>query len=474
MADPKGFMKYNRKHAGYRPIEERVRDFGEVEQTLATEDRIKQAARCMDCGVAFCHWHCTLGNVIPEFQDAIYKSDWKLAYNILASTNNFPEFTGRICPALCEHSCVLARYDEPVTIRENEVAVIERAFSEGFVKPEPPKTRSGKKVAVIGGGPAGLCCADDLNKMGHTVTLFEKDDAVGGLLRYGIPDFKLNKFIIDRRVNILQQEGMIIKTNTMVGKDIKGKDMLKDFDAICLTIGAMKPRDIQVEGRNLKGVHFAMDYLSQQNKIVRGIKIDENEIINAKDKNVLVIGGGDTGADCVGTANRQGAKSVTQIEIMPKPPVARAEENPWPYYAWVFKTSSSHQEGCERFWAMNTKKFIGKNDTVNQVEIVEVEWVKDASGKMSMKELSDKKKTINAELVLLALGFVHPLHEGLVQELGLETNQRGNIQVNANYQSNIEKVFAAGDSACGASLVVKAMTDGKKAAIEINKFLNQK
>ncbi len=471
MADPKGFIKYNRKEAGNRSVKERVRDFGEVEQTLNTEDRIRQAARCMDCGVPFCHWHCPLGNLIPEFQDAMYRGEWKEAFNILQSTNNFPEFTGRICPALCEHSCVLGRYNESVTIRENEVAIVERAFNEGYVKPKPPEKRTGKKVAVIGAGPAGMVCADDLNKAGHNVTLFEKDDSPGGLLRYGIPDFKLNKFIIDRRMRILEQEGLEIRTNTMIGEDIPVDELLKTYDAICITIGALYPRDLPVEGRDMGGIHYAMDYLSQQNKFLKGIKIPDDELIDAKDKKVLVIGGGDTGSDCVGTANRQGAKHVNQIEIMPQPPSARTDDNPWPYYAKLLKTSTSHEEGCERYWGIATERFIGEDGKVKQVEAVEVDWKIDDSGKMNMHKQQDKKHLFDADLVFLALGFLHPTHKGLLDKLGVEYDQRGNVKTDEHFHTSKPKVYAAGDAARGASLVVNAMANAKEAAKQIDNEL---
>jgi glutamate synthase (NADPH) small chain len=472
MGDPKGFIKYERKEAGYRPVDDRLRDYSEVEQTLNAEDRKKQAARCMDCGVPFCNWHCPLGNQIPDFQDRVYKGQWKEAYEILSATNNFPEFTGRICPALCEHSCVLAQFETPVTIRENEVAVVERAFMEGYVKPQPPQIRTGKKVAVVGSGPSGLVVADQLNKAGHTVTLFEKDDAVGGLLRYGIPDFKMNKYIIDRRVNILEQEGLIIKTNTHVGKDIEAEELLKSFDAVCIAAGALEPRDLNVQGRDLDGIHFALDFLIQQNKLLKGVDIPDNNRISAKGKNVLVIGGGDTGADCVGTANRQHARSVTQIEIMPEPPIKRTIDNPWPYYAKVLKTSTSHKEGCERYWNMATKKFSGKDKKVIGADAIEVEWEKDKTGNFVMKEIPGKEKHFDAELVLLALGFVHTVHHGLADQLGLKYDHRGNIKVNQLGQTSIPNVFSAGDAARGATLVVKAMQDARDTAEKMDVFLN--
>lgn len=468
MGNPKGFMQIPRKVAGYRPLNERIYDYSEVEQTLNEQDRKDQASRCMDCGVPFCQWGCPVMNNMPEWQDAIYRGNWEEAIDILHETNNFPEFTGRVCPAPCEAACTLNINKEPVTIRENEAAAAEKGFDLGFIKPMPPKFRTGKKVAVVGSGPAGMACADLLNKWGHTVTLFEKDDAVGGLLRYGIPDFKLNKKVIDRRLEILIDEGLIIKTNTNIGSDIKADNLLKDFDAVCLAIGAMKPRDLQIPGRELNGVHFAMDFLSQQNKIVRGCKFSDDERISAKGKNVLVIGGGDTGSDCVGTSVRQEAKSVLQIEILPKPPVDRLPDNPWPYWANVLRSSSSHEEGCERRWCISTKRFIG-NGKLQQAEIVEIDWV-GTNGKRTMVEKPGSSKIIDVDLVLLAMGFVHPVHEGIADQFGLEYDLRGNIKV-SKYQTSVPKVFAAGDSMMGASLVVRAINHGRQAAKAINEFL---
>ena len=471
MADPKGFIKYGRKEGGYRPVTERVDDYGEVEQTLNVADRTIQASRCMDCGIPFCHWACPVGSKIPEWQDAVYKGEWKLASEILHSTNSFPEFTGRICPNPCEKSCVLAIHDEAVTIRENECSVVERAFSEGYIQPRVPAHRTGKKVAVVGSGPAGLSVADLLNQAGHEVTVFEKDDAVGGLLRYGIPDFKLNKKVIDRRIIIFEQEGIIFKTNVTVGEDVKGEELMKEYDAVILTIGAMKPRDLPVEGRDLHGVHFAMDFLKQQNKINRGEVYTNGQQIYAKGKNVLVIGGGDTGSDCVGTSNRQNAKSVTQIEILPKPPAKRGAGNPWPYWPNTLKTSTSHAEGCERKWSLNTKRFIGEKGQLKQVELVEVEWNKDDKGQWQMTEKPETTYIMDAELVLLSMGFVSPVHEGLVNEFGLDLDARGNIKVGDNYQTSKDNVFAAGDAASGASLVVTAIAKGREAAKNVHEFL---
>lgn len=469
MGNPRGFIEVPRKESGSRPVIERVDDYGEVEQVLNDEDRKLQASRCMDCGIPFCHWACPVGSKIPEWQDAVYKGDFELAYKVLHSTNSFPEFTGRVCPAPCEKSCVLAIHEEAVTIRENEAATVEKAFELGYVVPRIPKKRTGKKVAVIGSGPAGLSAADMLNQAGHSVTVFERDDAVGGLLRYGIPDFKLNKKVIDRRIHIFEAEGIEFRTNVSVGETISGKEILDQFDAVVLAIGAMKPRDLSVEGRDLAGVYFAMEYLKQQNKVNRGV-IFNGERIDAKDKRVLVIGGGDTGSDCVGTANRQKAQWVGQIEILPKPPVKRQHGNPWPFWPHVLKTSTSHEEGCERMWSLATRRFTGEKGHVTGVEVVEVEWVKE-EGRMVMKEKEGTLRVIPADLVLLSMGFVHPVHEGLISELGLDLDQRGNIKIEKNYSTSVKGVFAAGDAANGASLVVTAIAKGREAAQNVNNYL---
>jgi glutamate synthase (NADPH/NADH) small chain len=473
MGNPKGFIQIQRKVAGYRPLNERTSDFGEVEQTLNEQDRQDQAARCMDCGVPFCQWGCPVMNNMPEWQDAIYRGDWKSAIDLLHVTNNFPEFTGRICPAPCENACTLNVHNEPVTIRENEAAAAEKGFELGFIVPKPPENRTGLKVAVVGSGPAGLACADLLNKWGHQVTLFEKDDAMGGLLRYGIPDFKLNKKVIDRRLDILAKEGIIFKTGTYVGIDIKGADLLKDFDAICLTIGAMKPRELTVEGADLKGVHFAMDFLTQQNKVNCGVRIPEDKRILATGKNVVVIGGGDTGSDCVGTSIRQGAKSIMQIEIMPKPSVIRKPDNPWPFWANVLRSSSSHEEGCDRYWNLSTRRCIGEQGTIKQLEVAEVDWLNN-NGKMMLKEKPDTTRLLSADLVLLAMGFVHCLHEGVAGEFGLEFDARGNIKVDQHFQTSKPTVFAAGDAAIGASLVVRAIFQGRNLARAVDNFLKKR
>ncbi|WP_167617728.1 glutamate synthase subunit beta [Maribellus sediminis] len=470
MGDPRGFMTVGRIDAGYRPKEERIFDYGEVEQTLNEKDRKLQASRCMDCGIPFCHWGCPVGSKIPEWQDAVYKGNKAEAYYILHSTNSFPEITGRICPAPCEKSCVLAIHDEAVTIRENECATVEQAFEAGIVVANPPKSRTGKKVAVIGSGPAGLSAADLLNRAGHTVTVFEKNDAIGGLLRYGIPDFKLNKRVIDRRLALFVDEGIEFKTNVNVGVDITKKELLKDYDAVVLAMGAEQPRDLEVEGRDLDGVHYAMDFLTQQNKVVSGQTIPEDVRILAEDKNVLVIGGGDTGSDCVGTSVRQKAKSVTQIEILPKPPEKRVDNNPWPYWPNTLRTSSSHQEGCTRRWSLNTKRFIGENGVLKQAEIVQVEWTSE-NGRWVMNEVEGTTEIIDVDLALLSMGFTQPVHNGLLDSLGVEYDPRGNVKVDDKKQTSVDRIFAAGDIEKGASLVVHAIQAGKVVAENVDAYL---
>ena len=470
MADINGFLKIKRKEAGNRPLNERIQDFSEVEQVLNSEDRMLQASRCMDCGIPFCHWGCPVDNLIPEWNDLLYKGDWRGAYLRLAATNNFPEYTGRICPAPCEHACVLNINQEPVTIRENEVAIVEKAFSEGYIKPEPPEIRTGKKVAVIGSGPAGMAAADLLNKNGHLVTLFEKDEKAGGLLRFGIPDFKLSKAIIDRRLNLMTEEGILIKTGITAGKDISGKELLNQFDAICITIGAGHPRSLPVAGSEFDGIHFAMDFLTAQNKVNAGQLTAADNHINAGGKKVLVIGGGDTGSDCVGTAIRQKALSVTQIEILPKPPEKRTPDNPWPYWGKILKTTTSHEEGCERFWNISTLRFVGDGKITRGTEVEDVIWESE-NGKFIMKPVPGTKRVIECDMVLLALGFVHPVLDGLLTELGVELDNRKNVSVNNSMTTNIPKVFAAGDTISGASLVVNAIASGRKVARQIDRFL---
>jgi glutamate synthase (NADPH/NADH) small chain len=469
MGDPKGFLTVKRKVSGYRPIEERINDYSEVEESLPDNERRAQASRCMDCGVPFCHWACPVSNVMPEFQDRLFRGDWAGAWALLEEKNPFPEFTGRVCPALCEASCVLGANDDPVTIRQNELAVIEKAFELGLVVPRPPKKRNGKRVAIVGGGPAGLSSAYFLNRMGFSVVVYEADRTVGGYLRYGIPNFKLNKDFIDRRVALMKAEGVDFRTRTRVGsgrfafgtsgegaQTIDPRTLENEYDLVLLTIGAREPRDLKAPGRELRGIVQALDFLSLQNRTLATEK-DSFQPINAFRKKVLVIGGGDTGADCVGTANRQGAQMVTQIELMPQPPVHRPPSQPWPLWPAVFKTSSSHMEGCDRLWSANTKEFIGKDGEVQKVRL--------------RNEVSGLESEIEADLVLLAMGFTHVVKEGLVASLGLETDERGNIRTQGSFHSSNPKVWAAGDSRNGASLVVRAISDGKAAAEAIAKTL---
>ncbi|MEI8115542.1 MAG: glutamate synthase subunit beta [Bacteroidia bacterium] len=471
MGNPKGFMTIGRKDAGYRPVNDRIYDYGEVEQTLDENDRMDQAARCMDCGIPFCHWGCPVGSKIPEWQDMVYQANWKGAYEILHSTNSFPEFTGRVCPAPCEKACVLAIHNEAVTIRENEASTVEHAFNLGFVQPRIPEVRTGKKIAIVGSGPAGLSAADVLNQAGHEVTVFEKNIGIGGLLRFGIPDFKLSKTIIDRRLEIFLEEGIIFKPNVAVGVDISRDELLAKFDAVVLANGAEQARDLPLEGRDLKGVYYAMEFLSQSNKRIAGEEIPEELSIFAKDKRVLVIGGGDTGSDCVGTSIRQKARSVTQIEILPKPAENRADNNPWPYWPNTLRTSSSHLEGCERRWSLNTKRFIGENGEIKQVELVTVNWDKDKAGRWVMTEKQGSEEILDVDLVLLSMGFTQPVHNGLLDSLEIEYDQRGNVKVNAKKQTSNAKIFACGDVEAGASLVVRAIEAGKIAAFNVDEFL---
>ncbi len=480
MGDPKGFIKVKRRESGYRPVEERVNDYKEVEAVLPETERQAQASRCMDCGVPFCHWGCPVCNIMPEWQDMIYRGDWKSAYAILSSTNNFPEFTGRVCPAPCEASCVLALTDEAVTIRQNELAVIEKAFELGYVTPRPPAERTTKKVAVIGSGPAGLACADMLNRQGHSVTVFESADRIGGYLRYGIPDFKLDKRIIDRRVAILEAEGIVFRTNTMAGRDITVEDLRRHFDAIMVSTGAREPRDISINGRDLGGIHFAMDYLEQQNRRVAGEVIPDDMLIKTLGKRVVVIGGGDTGSDCVGTANRQGASHITQVEILPEPPAHRSENEPWPLWPKVRKTSSSHEEGCERLWGVRITAFHGssaaqargKENNVCRISALRVKWEKSSEGMNVMSDIPGSEFELQADLVFISAGFLHVRHGGIVSDLGLQLDHSGNIKVDENFMTSSAGVFSAGDSVRGASLVVWAIRQGREAAEGIGRYLS--
>ncbi len=471
MADPKGFMKYTAQPHPYRSVEERVKDYKEVTTLRDEAVSMEQGTRCMDCGIPFCHWACPLSNLVPEWNDLLRRGEWEKAIERLHSTNNFPEFTGRLCPAPCEGSCTLGINNDPVTIEANELAIIEHAYKHGFVKPKPPAIRTGKKVAVVGSGPSGLAVAAQLNKVGHDVTVYEKADKIGGLMRYGIPHFKMEKWVIDRRLDILKTEGIHFIPNTEVGKDISADELLNKYDAICLSGGSRDPRDLPIEGRDLKGVHFALDFLSQSNRRSEGEKIEEEEIL-ATGKNVIVIGGGDTGSDCVGTSNRQGAKSVTQLEILPKPDEKRKDSNPWPQYPFVLKTTSSHKEGCERMWNILTKRFVGENGHVKKLECVKVEWLPNPDGgRPIMKEVQGSEFTLDADLVVLAMGFLHPVHEGLLDALGVEYDARGNVLTKGNYDTSVEKVFSAGDMRRGQSLIVWAISEGRNAASEIDRYL---
>ncbi len=470
MGDERGFLKRKRETAGYRPVGERISDYREVEKKLPQAKVQEQGSRCMDCGVPFCHNACPVGNVIPDWNDLLFRGQWSKAVEVLQSSNNFPEFTARICPALCEAACVVGIEDDPVSVRQNELAIIEWGFEHNVIKPFLPKNKTGKRVAVVGSGPAGLSCAQQLIRAGHDVTLFEADNKVGGILRYGIPDFKLEKWVIDRRVELMKKEGLNAQTGVCVGKDFPAQRLLKDFDAVCLAVGSRQPRDLMVEGRELGGIHFSMDYLSQSNRVVGGENIAEKELITAKGKDVIIIGGGDTGADCVGTANRQKAKSVTQLEVLSKPPLCRTKDMPWPTYPKILKNSSSHEEGCRRIWSVATKKFSGSGGCVEKVHTVNVEFVLSGE-KIQMREIPGTETEFNAELVILAMGFIHPVHNGLVKELGLKLASTGSIYVDKNFSTSVPKVFAAGDASRGASLAVWAMYEGRSAAREIDRFL---
>lgn len=465
-----GFMKFDREMPKSRDPKERIKDYKEVYNPLDKEKVKQQASRCMDCGVPFCHNGCPLGNNIPDFNDAVYQGKWEDAIKILSSTNNFPEFTGRICPAPCEASCVLSINNKPVTIEYIEKTIAEQAFEKGYIKANPPKHRTGKRIAIVGSGPAGLAAAAQLNKAGHWVTVFERSDRVGGLLRYGIPDFKLEKTVIERRVRLMEQEGIIFRTNAHVGVNISAKHLKDEFDAIVMCGGASAPRDLPIPGRKLNGVHYAMDFLPQQNKRVAGDRIFSGEIL-ATDKNVLVIGGGDTGSDCVGTSNRQNAKSVTQIELLAKTPAERADNNPWPLWPMILNTSSSHEEGVARQWAILTKEFLGDNTgRLTGLKIVDIKWGVNPQGKMGFEEIPGSERIIPCELALLAIGFVGAEKGGMVEELKLEIDERGNIRTE-NYMTSQEGIFAAGDIRRGQSLVVWAISEGRETARAVDTWL---
>lgn len=465
-----GFMKFEREMPKTRDPKERINDYKEIYNPQTPEKTNQQAARCMDCGIPFCHSGCPLGNNIPDFNDAVYRGKWDEAIQVLSITNNFPEFTGRICPAPCEASCVLSINNKPVAIEFIEKTIAEKAFEMGYIKPNPPKSRTGKRVAVVGSGPAGLAAAAQLNKAGHWVTVFERSDRIGGLLRYGIPDFKLEKSVIDRRIRVMEMEGIMFRTNSHVGVNISPKLLKDEFDALVLTGGASAPRDLPIPGRDFDGVHFAMEFLTQQNKRVAGDRIFSGNIM-ATDKNVIVIGGGDTGSDCVGTSNRHGAKSITQIELLAKPPLTRGENNPWPNWPMVLMTSSSHEEGANRQWAILTKEFIGDSrGKLQGLKVVDIKWGVGKDGKMGFEEVAGTERILPCELALLAIGFVGAEKGHLLSELGVELDARGNIKTE-NYMSTAEGVFAAGDIRRGQSLVVWAISEGREAAAAVDEWL---
>lgn len=465
-------MQHSRALPKKRAVEERLQDSREIYYPFPEEYLIQQATRCMDCGIPFCHAGCPLGNKIPEWNDLVFKERWQEAFNKLSATNNFPEFTGRICPAPCEAACVLGINDDPVTIEQIEKEIIEHAFEAGWVSPTIPAQRTGKRVAVVGSGPAGLACAAQLNEAGHSVTVFERDDRPGGLLQYGIPDFKLEKSVVARRVKLMEASGITFKTGVRVGEDIS-VDELMAFDAVVLCIGSTKPRDVGIPGRDLKGVHFAWDYLWQQNKRVAGEPFDI-EPIHAEGKNVIVIGGGDTGSDCVGTANRQGAKSVVQFELLPTPPDTRPEHQPWPFYPMVLRTSSSHEEGVDRKWSILTTNFKGENGQLTHLTTVNVEIERDITGRMELNEIDGSKKQWEADLAILAVGYTGPEPNGLLDKLGVALTDRGNIEADENYATSVPGVFAAGDSRRGQSLVVWAISEGREAAAAADAYLMEK
>ncbi|GJL80633.1 MAG: glutamate synthase small subunit [marine bacterium B5-7] len=471
MGKDTGFMEIRRRDRSYLPIQQRLTDFKEFVIPLTERDTRDQAARCMSCGIPYCHEGCPVNNIIPEWNDLVYHDRWREALDVLHSTNNFPEFTGRICPAPCEASCTLNLDDEPVTIKTIECAIIDRGWQEGWVLPRVPRHKTGKRVAVIGSGPAGLACAQQLARAGHRTVVFEKNRRMGGLLRYGIPDFKMSAEHVDRRIAQMQAEGVRFRPNSHVGKNVEVEKLLNGYDAIVLTGGSEKPRDLEVPGRDFEGTFFAMDFLTQQNRRVSGEGYIGKDIL-ATDKHVVVIGGGDTGADCVGTSNRQGAASVTQLEIMPKPPERENKLLTWPNWPLKLRTSTSHDEGCNRDWSVATKSVVGDNGRVTGLQLIRLEWVKNDKGAWQMQEIEGSEFVIKADMILLAMGFVHPVHEGLLVDLGVELDGRGNVNANEeNYRTSIDNVFVAGDMRRGQSLVVWAIREGRQAARAVDEYL---
>ncbi|MBK1648919.1 glutamate synthase subunit beta [Rhabdochromatium marinum] len=480
MGKPTGFMEFARAELGLQPAADRIVHYSEFTLPLSDSELSIQGARCMDCGIPYCHQGCPVNNIIPDWNDLIYRQDWETAIEILHSTNNFPEFTGRICPAPCEASCTLNIDDNPVAIKAIERAIIDHAWEQGWVKPQVPAHRTGKKIAVVGSGPSGLACAQQLARAGHSVAIYEKEDRIGGLLRYGIPDFKLSKTLIDRRMSQMRTEGVEFHTNCHIGVDISIADLRDEYDALVLCGGSEKPRDLDVPGRSFDGIHFAMDFLRANSKRVQGVYVPDEDFISAEGKHVVVIGGGDTGSDCIGTSNRHGAKSVTQIEILDKPPVKEDKGLTWPNWPNKLRTSTSQEEGCERVWNVLTKAFVGDGEArIKALQYVLVRWEKDADGRWQMSEVPGSETEIQADLVLLAMGFVHPVHEGMIEELqdtsGLSLDARGNVQAStegqAAYATNVEGVFAAGDMRRGQSLVVWAIREGRQCACTVDEWL---
>ncbi len=471
MGKPTGFMEISRQDRRYTLVGDRIQHFREFVIPLSEEEVRKQGARCMDCGIPYCHKGCPINNIIPDWNDLVYQGNWQEAIEVLHSTNNFPEFTGRICPAPCEAACTLNLTDEPVTIKSIECSIVDHAWEAGWIKPQIPARRTGKRVGIIGSGPAGMACAQQLARAGHTVVVYEKADRIGGLLRYGIPDFKMEKHLIDRRIAQMQAEGVVFRPNSHIGKDIPLDSLMEQYDAIVLTGGSEKPRDLEVPGRELSGVHFAMDFLPQQNKRVAGDTIADAASLLATGKHVIVIGGGDTGSDCIGTSIRHGAASVTQLEILPKPPEKEDKSLTWPEWPNKLRTSSSQEEGCAREWSVATKKLEGAGGKVTAIHCVRVEW-RQEGGRWVMNEIPGSEFTLKADLVLLAMGFVHPIHEGLLKESGVALDERGNVKANTDdYRTSVDKVFAAGDMRRGQSLVVWAIREGRQAARAVDEYL---
>jgi len=463
-------MEYSRETPQRRAVDDRLQDWQEVYKPFPELKLMEQGARCMDCGIPFCHTGCPLGNIIPDWNDLVYRGQWQEAIRRLHATNNFPEFTGRLCPAPCEEACVLGINEPPVTIKNIENSIVERAFAEGWIRPEPPARRTDKKVAVVGSGPAGLAAAQQLNRAGHLVTVFERADRIGGLLRYGIPEFKMEKRVLDRRLSLMEAEGIVFTTNADIGGNVAVDELRKEFDAIVLAAGSTVPRDLPVPGRELKGIYFAMEFLPLQNKRCAGDKIQDEKFISAEGKSVVIIGGGDTGADCLGTVHRQGCKAVVQLELLPKPPSGRDASMPWPYWPTILRTSSAHEEGGDRDWSVGTKNFSGTNGHVEKLHAVRLEWVNEG-GRTVMRDVPGSDFTLDADLVLLAMGFLGPEKKGLVENLGVEVDQRGNIKADDDYMTTVPGIFAAGDARRGQSLIVWAIWEGREAAVGVDRYL---